>query len=154
MAPSMWHHLCIVCHLLSLTPRSGVLISTRGALAIVMGCIPVFVGHFLRPFQSTLGLGPFNYSHFSITVGPGQLNQIKSIIQQANYSALKYNLDRVWHHFSWATVYNRQYGDEPFESDALAVMLDMLCRHRRVRLPQGSPLLSLPCPESKVTYLI
>lgn len=41
--------------------------STRGVLAIIMGCVPVFVGNFLRPFQSILGMTPFNYSKFSIT---------------------------------------------------------------------------------------
>ena len=82
------------------------------------------------------------------------MNRTLEIIRSADYPTLKRNLDRVWHHFSWATLYREQLTDEPFESDAFHVMLDVLCRHRKESLPKVSPLLSTPCPAPSPGYLI
>ena len=80
-------------------------------------------------------------------VGADRLGEILDVIKGADYASLKRNLDRVWHHFTWASVDRRRCADEPWGSDALAVTLDMLCRHRRASLPPGSPLLALGCLE-------
>jgi hypothetical protein len=127
--------------------------STRGTLAIILGCVPVFIGEFNRPYFNSGG-SPLNYSKFSITIRKREIERIFDILSAYNYTALKENLDQVWHHFSWASLPNgpRRLSDEPNESDALATMLDVLCRHRRAKLPPSSPLLEIKC-SSQVEYL-
>ena len=51
--------------------------STRGTLAIILGCVPVFVGRFRRPFQSSVVGMAFNYEKFSITIPASQVTMIR-----------------------------------------------------------------------------
>ena len=126
--------------------------STRGTLAIILGCVPVFIGEFNRPFHNG-GTSPLDYSKFSITIRKRSIEKIFDILSRYNYTALKENLDAVWHHFSWASLpYGpKRLSNEPYESDALATMLDALCRHRGSKLPASSPLRNVNCP-TRVKY--
>lgn len=126
--------------------------STRGTLAIILGCVPVYIGEFNRPFFNAGG-SPLDYSKFTITIRKRSINKIFDILASYNYTALKENLDKVWHHFSWASVDNgpRRLSDEPYQFDALATTLDALCRHRRAKLPSTSRLRDINC-SSKVEY--
>lgn len=131
--------------------------STRGTLAIILGCVPVFIGEFNRPFFNAAG-SPLDYSKFSITIRKRSIENTFDILSRYNYTALKENLDQVWHHFSWASLSSgpRRLSDEPYESDALATMLDALCRHRKAKVSSSSsslqPLLDIHC-SSGVEYL-
>lgn len=95
-------------------PGSG--FTNRGSLAIILGCVPVFVGDLKNPFEEFL-----NYTEFSITVGEKDIPNLVDIVQGADYIFLKARLDRVWQSFSWFPL-QRRLSDEPEDVSAPALM--------------------------------
>ena len=93
---------------------------TRGTLAIILGCVPVYYGDYKRPFDNTL-----DYSTFSLHVDAKKISRTMQIIDNADYSKLKNNLDMIWHKFSWTSVLG-QLSDEPLEDDAMSMLLKEL----------------------------
>ena len=94
--------------------------TTRGTLAIVMGCVPVVIGDLRQPLAQLL-----DWRKFSIQIPEDRLHMIVHIIRASNYTRLKAGVDAVWHHFSWASIQER-LSDEPLESDAMHMLMRQL----------------------------
>ena len=91
--------------------------STRATLAIILGCVPVYVGDFLKPFESLL-----DYSEFSVVIPEHEMHRIVHHVRAANYTRLKEGVDKVWRHFWWTRLYGPIGGEDESE-DAFAMMI-------------------------------
>lgn len=95
---------------------------TRGTLAIVMGCIPVYVGDLQQPWNEFL-----DFDEFAIRISEDQLNRTIRIVKEAPYAKLKAGLQKVWPLFAWTSVLG-PVSDEPPEEDATHFLMKQMRR--------------------------
>lgn len=90
-------------------------------LAIVLGCVPVFLGDHTQPWADAL-----DYSEFSLHIPKHEINRTIRIVKEAPYERLKAGVDRVWPRFAWGGSVFPPLAGEPPESDAAHLMIEKL----------------------------
>lgn len=98
--------------------------STRFTLAILMGCIPIYVDNLVQPWGGVLPLHTF-----SIGVSPNdfrtKLPELVSMITENEIIKFRTQGALVWQNFVWSSVLGKLV-DEDGSKDALNVLFDTL----------------------------